>query len=82
MYPEIRNGDLLICKTVDTDMVMYGDVYVLEIKGKVQTCSYVHEADNQDFYLLKARHDKFPDTVIEKSKITRIWKVRAVFKGL
>jgi hypothetical protein len=83
MYPEIRNGDLLICKSVpDMETIMLGDIYVMQLRGGTQTVSYIHLHENEDFFLLKARHEKFPDTPMEKSKIVKIWKVRAVFKGL
>lgn len=82
MYPEIRNGDLLICKRVhDHDTVMFGDIYLLVLKGGLQTVNYIHPGESDEYFLLKNRNESAPPTPMLKSKVAMIYKVRGVFKG-
>lgn len=82
MYPEIRNGDLLICKRViDHDTVIFGDIYLLVLKGGMQTVNYIHPGLNDEFFLLKNRNESAPPTPMAKNKVAMIYKVRGVFKG-
>lgn len=82
MYPEIRNGDLLICKQVeDLETIIFGDIYLLQLSGGQETVKYIHPHEDENFFLLKARHESVPDTPMSKKRVVRVYKVRGVFKG-
>lgn len=84
MYPEIRNGDIMICKEItDKKGLVFGDIYVIQTISGIETVKYLHpNKQNPEMLTLKARNEKVPDTDILKEEITRIYKVRGVFKGM
>lgn len=84
MYPEVRNGDLVICKELDRSArVIYGDMYVVHTKDGIETIKYVKNYDVKDDWVLLVPHNKAAGegTPIPKEEILRLFKVRAVFKA-
>lgn len=87
MYPEIRNGDLIVCKELPIDArIIYGDMYVIHTKDGIETIKYVHQfADNDqgEQWVLLVPHNKAAGmgTPIPRNEIIKLFKVRAIFKA-
>jgi hypothetical protein len=87
MYPEIRNGDLIICKELPLDArIIFGDIYVIHTKDGIETIKYVQQftdgTDGQPWVLL-VPHNKAAGmgTPIPRLEIIKLFKVRAIFKA-
>jgi phage repressor protein C with HTH and peptisase S24 domain len=83
MYPEIRNGDLVICKELDrSSRIIFGDIYIVHTKHDIETIKYIKEHENPNWVML-VPHNKAAGegTPIPKKEIIKLFKVRAVFKA-
>lgn len=83
MYPEIRNGDLVICKELDRNSrIIFGDIYIVHTKDNIETIKYIKAHENLDWVTL-VPHNKAAGvgTPIPKNEIIKLFKVRAVFKA-
>lgn len=87
MYPEIRNGDLIICKELPLDArIIFGDIYVVHTKDGIETIKYVQQfvdGDNNEPWVLLVPHNKAAGmgTPIPRKEIIKLFKVRAIFKA-
>ena len=87
MYPEIRNGDLIICKELPLDArIIFGDMYVIHTKDGIETIKYVQQfadGNNGDQWVLLVPHNKSAGigTPIPRNEIIKLFKVRAIFKA-
>jgi hypothetical protein len=87
MYPEIRNGDLIVCKELAVDArIIYGDIYVIHTKDGIETIKYVQQftdGSDGDPWVLLVPHNKGAGmgTPIPRKEIIKLFKVRAVFKA-
>lgn len=87
MYPEIRNGDLIICKELPVDArIIFGDVYVIHTMDGIETIKYVHQFTDgtaDDPWVLLVPHNKSAGmgTPIPRKEIIKLFKVRAIFKA-
>jgi phage repressor protein C with HTH and peptisase S24 domain len=87
MYPEIRNGDLIICKELPIDArIIFGDMYVVHTKDGIETIKYVNQFidDNKNEpWVLLVPHNKAAGmgTPIPRIEIIKLFKVRAIFKA-
>lgn len=82
MYPEIRNGDYVVCKEVQTlESLIYGDIYLVITKDGIETVKYVHPHDNPDWVNLVPYNKSVPTTPMPKSNIFKVYKVKGVLKG-
>lgn len=87
MYPEIRNGDLIVCKELPLDArIIFGDIYVVHTKDGIETIKYVQQfvdSDKNDPWVLLVPHNKAAGmgTPIPRKEIIKLFKVRAIFKA-
>lgn len=87
MYPEIRNGDLIVCKELPLDArIIFGDIYVIHTKDGIETIKYVQQfvdSDNNEPWVLLVPHNKAAGmgTPIPRKEIVKLFKVRAIFKA-
>jgi transcriptional regulator with XRE-family HTH domain len=82
MYPEIRNGDYVVCKEVQTlESLIYGDIYLIITKDGIETVKYVHPHENTDWVNLVPYNKSVPITPMPKSNIFKVYKVKGVLKG-
>jgi transcriptional regulator with XRE-family HTH domain len=87
MYPEVRNGDLIVCKELAIDArIIYGDMYVIHTKDGIETIKYVQQfvdSDKNDPWVLLVPHNKAAGmgTPIPRNEIIKLFKVRAIFKA-
>lgn len=87
MYPEIRNGDLIVCKELPLDArIIFGDIYVVHTKDGIETIKYVQQfvdSDNSEPWILLVPHNKAAGmgTPIPRNEIIKLFKVRAIFKA-
>ena len=79
MYPEIRNGDYVICKEVSN--FIFGDIYLVVTNDGQETVKYVHPNENPDLVNLVPYNKAIPITPIPKSDIVKMYKVKGVLKG-
>jgi SOS-response transcriptional repressor LexA len=80
MYPEIRNGDFVICKEIES--IIYGDIYLVITFDGHETVKYIHpHPDKEDHIILVPRNESIPRTPLPKSAIRKIYKVKGVIKG-
>jgi len=79
MYPEIRNGDFVICKEVSE--FIYGDIYLIITEDDQETVKHVYPNENTNFINLVPSNKEMPITPISKSKIKKFYKVKGVIKG-
>lgn len=80
MYPEIRNGDYVICKEVDK--FIFGDIYLVVTDDGQETVKYVHPHEEKDDWVKLVPYNKsVPITPIRKDNIIRMYRVKGVFKG-
>lgn len=87
MYPEIRNGDLIVCKELPLDArIIFGDIYVVHTKDGIETIKYVQQfvdSDKSEPWVLLVPHNKAAGmgTPIPRKEIIKLFKVRAIFKA-
>jgi transcriptional regulator with XRE-family HTH domain len=87
MYPEVRNGDQVICKELPVDArIIHGDMYIVHTKDGIETIKYIQQFidDSADRpYVLLVPHNKAAGmgTPIPRDEIVRLFKVRGVFKA-
>jgi plasmid maintenance system antidote protein VapI len=87
MYPEVRNGDLIVCKELPIDArIIYGDMYVIHTKDGIETIKYVQQftdGTEGDPWVLLVPHNKAAGmgTPIPRKEIIKLFKVRAIFKA-
>lgn len=83
MYPEIRNGDYVICKEVtDVREIIMGDIYLVITNGGMETVKYIHpHPSNNDYLILAARNEAIPKTELPKEAIRKVYKVKGVLKA-
>lgn len=83
MYPEIRNGDYVICKEVtDVREIIMGDIYLVITNGGMETVKYIHpHPSNKDYLILAARNESIPKTELPKEAIRKVYKVKGVLKA-
>jgi transcriptional regulator with XRE-family HTH domain len=79
MYPEIRNGDFVICKEV-TDFI-FGDIYLVITKDGQETVKHVHPNDNPELINLVPSNTAIPITPLPKASIVKVYKVKGVIKS-
>ncbi|MBV7529018.1 XRE family transcriptional regulator [Chitinophaga sp. sic0106] len=82
MYPEIRNGDYVICKELQTlDSLIYGDIYLVVTHDGMETVKYVHPHEKEDWINLVPYNKSVPTTPMPKKNIRAVYKVKGVVKG-
>lgn len=87
MYPEVRNGDLIICKELPVDArIIFGDMYVVHTKDGIETIKYVNQfvdGNSDEQWVLLVPHNKAAGmgTPIPRKEIIKLFKVRAIFKA-
>ena len=87
MYPEVRNGDLIVCKELPKDArIIFGDMYVVHTKDGIETIKYVNQfvdGSKEEQWVLLVPHNKAAGmgTPIPRNEIIKLFKVRAVFKA-
>lgn len=87
MYPEIRNGDLVICQELSIDArIIFGDIYIVHTKDGLETIKYIHQFidDSADRpFVLLVPHNKAAGmgTPMPRDEIVKLFKVRAIFKA-
>lgn len=87
MYPEIRNGDLIVCKELPIDArIIYGDIYIIHTKDGIETIKYCQQfidSDKNEPWVLLVPHNKAAGmgTPIPRKEIIKLFKVRAIFKA-
>lgn len=87
MYPEVRNGDLIVCKELPKDArIIFGDMYVVHTKDGIETIKYVNQfvdGKQDEQWVLLVPHNKAAGmgTPIPRNEIIKLFKVRAVFKA-
>jgi len=83
MYPEIRNGDYVICKEIQSmGDIIYGDIYLIVTHSGMETVKYLHPHDEKaDWIKLVPYNKSVPPTAMPKSNIFKVYKVKGVLKG-
>jgi transcriptional regulator with XRE-family HTH domain len=87
MYPEIRNGDLIVCKELPLDArIIFGDIYVVHTKDGIETIKYIQQfvdGNDDEPWILLVPHNKAAGmgTPIPRKEIIKLFKVRAIFKA-
>lgn len=83
MYPLIRNGCYVACKTItNKEFILYGEIYHI-ITNDYSTVKYVHpHATKEDWVMLVPYSDSSKPTPMPKSEIIRISQVRAILQVL
>lgn len=79
MYPEIRNGDFVICKEVS--LFVYGDIYLVITEDGQETVKHVHPNEDPEYVNLVPSNKEMPVTPMPKAKIKKFYKVKGVIKG-
>ncbi|MFI3331072.1 MAG: LexA family transcriptional regulator [Rikenellaceae bacterium] len=81
MYPQIKSGDIVIYKTMDSiDDVFWGEMYLLSIDVQGQeyaTIKILQKSNNEDSVILLSGNAQYQDKEIEKSKIRALAMVKA-----
>jgi hypothetical protein len=86
MYPEIRNGDLVVCKELPIDArIIFGDIYIIHTNEQ-ETIKYVNQFEDDkkaENWILAVPHNKAAGTgtPIPRNEIIKLFKVRAIFKA-
>jgi len=82
MYPEIRNGDYVVCKEIlSKDSIIYGDIYLIITHDGVETVKHLHPHEKEDWVMLVPFNKSVPPTPMPRKNIARIFKVKGVIKG-
>lgn len=95
MHAEIRHGDYIICQEViDKSIIIYGEIYYVVTINGLQTCKYVnampiYNADPNDMrkmydferVLLVPKNDSISPTPLNKSDISKLYKVKGIVRG-
>lgn len=87
MYPEIRNGDLVVCKELPIDArILFGDIYIIHTADGQETIKYINQFENDrkaEEWILAVPHNKAAGmgTPIPRNEIVKLFKVRAIFKA-
>lgn len=74
MSPYLNVGDLIACNEVSMDYVVWGGVYLIDTEGGAMI-RRVYEAETKGKIKLVAENDKYPDFLIEKKKVSAIYKI-------
>lgn len=83
MYPEIRNGDYVVCQELQSlDSLIFGDIYLVITIDGMETVKYVHpHEDERDWIKLVPYNKSVPVTPMPKKNIRSVYKVKGVIKG-
>lgn len=80
MDPEILPGDYCLCKTTSTDMILYGERYIMTVKSQYRL-SYIDQGKNEKEVILRPPNgSKNPPVAVKKDDISMIWLVKGVIK--
>lgn len=83
MYPEIKNGDVVILKRIsDLSVVIYGDVYTIETVNGLNTIKRIMKGDAPDTIKLVAANPEYEAQDIPKNSIRRIYRVMGIMRRL
>lgn len=74
MAPYINVGDLIACNEVSMEYIIWGGVYLIDTEGGAMI-RRVYESEAKGKIKLVAENDKYPDFLIEKKKVTAIYKI-------
>lgn len=84
MHPLIRTNALVIGKEiVDFKVIIFGEIYIVQTKGGIETVKYIHphESDS-DMILLVPYNEKAKTTPVHKSEILKLYEAKAVFNTI
>lgn len=81
MYPLIRNGCYVACKTImNKEYILYGEIYHI-VTNDYSTVKYVHPHETrEDWVMLVPYSESSKPTAMPKSEILRIAQVRAILQ--
>ena len=74
MAPYINVGDLIACNEVSMEYIIWGGVYLIDTEGGAMI-RRVYESEAKGKIKLVAENDKYPDFLLEKKKVTAIYKI-------
>lgn len=81
MYPLIRNGGYVACKTItNKDHILYGEIFHV-ITADYSTVKYIKKhPDNKDWILLVPYNESIDPTPMPKDQIIKLAQVRAILQ--
>jgi transcriptional regulator with XRE-family HTH domain len=81
MYPLIRNGGYVACKTItNKEHILFGEIFHV-ITADYSTVKYIKKhPDKKDWVLLVPYNDKLDPTPMPKSEIIKLAQVRAILQ--
>ena len=75
MSPVYDPGDVIICKRMSGNLVLYGEVYLI-ITAELRTVKRIMPHTDDSKYLLTSFNADYPPVVIEKSAILHLYLVK------
>lgn len=84
MYPEIRHGDIVLCKIVeDKRFIVFGDIYYIVASNGLETCKYINKDhdDPKNSLLLVARNNSIDPSPLPKDMLIKLYKLRGLIRG-
>lgn len=77
MRPEIEHGSVVFVKKVDTDAVVFGDIYLI-ISAKINVVRFIRGLDNNSWRLVAKNSSNFDDFALDIALVKAVYKVKAV----
>lgn len=75
MSPYLCVGDLVACREVPIDHIIWGGVYLIDTDGGAMIRRVYEVEDNENKIRLSTGNDQHPDFLLEKSKVKGIYKI-------
>lgn len=84
MMPIVNNGDVVALKEVSgwDDFLPLNEMYAVVTKNDLRTIKVIRRGADDDHFCLHAYNEDYDDQEIEKSSITRVFKVLGVLKTM
>jgi hypothetical protein len=81
MYPLIRNGGYVACKTItNRDHILYGEIYHI-VTNDYSTVKYLKaHPEKKDWVLLVPYNEAIDPTPMPREEIIRLAQVRAILQ--
>lgn len=81
MSPQLRNGDILLLKKQNSDIILYGQIYYVVTDG-LSLVRIVRKSDCEELILVAADSSQYDSIVIRKDKIVSLYIVSGVVSKL
>ena len=75
MSPYLNVGDLVACREIPIDHIIWGGVYLIDTDGGAMIRRVYEVEDNENKIKLSTGNHQHPDFLLEKSKVNGIYKI-------